>query len=97
MKPLLLALLLAGTTVFAQTTTKKPAAPPPAAAAKPAAQPAPAPAPSATGFIGNKSSKVLHKSSCRLVAQMKDTNKMPFASKDEAVKAGYKLCKVCNP
>jgi hypothetical protein len=93
MKHFLIALLL-GTAVFAQTTTKKPTAPPPAAAAKTAA---PAPTPITTAYVGNKSSKVLHKSTCRLVASMKDSNKVPFATKEEALKVGYKPCKVCNP
>jgi DNA-entry nuclease len=97
MKPFLIAVLLAGTTLFGQATTKKAATPPPAAAAKPAAQPAAAPTPVTTGFVGNKSSKVLHKSTCKMVASMKDANKVPFASKDEALKANYKPCKICNP
>jgi hypothetical protein len=96
MKPFLIALVLAGTTLFSQGTTKKTAAPPPAPAAK-AAAPAAAPTPVTTGFVGNKDSKVLHKSTCKMVARMKDANKVPFASKDEALKAGYKACKVCNP
>ncbi len=85
----------AATLVFAQT---KPLAPPakPAPSAKPAAPAAPA-TPVAGGFVGNKSSKIFHKADCKAVAKMADKNKVACASKDEAVKAGFKPCKECKP
>ena len=91
-KFLAIALSLSALVLSAQGT-KKTATPPPA----PAAKTAPAPTPAATGFIANKNSKVFHKADCKLVAKMKPENKVPYASRDEAIKAGYKPCKVCNP
>jgi hypothetical protein len=93
MKLLLTALLLVGTVAFAQTPAKDPKKPAPKAA--PAAKPAPAPA--MGGFLGNKESKTFHKAECKLAAKMKAENKMSFATKAEAEKAGFKGCKVCKP
>ena len=101
MKFFLTAILLAGTMAFAQApapTTKKPAAPvapAPAAAPKPEAKPAPAPI--ASGFVGNKNSKIYHKPDCKEGAKMKAGNKVAFASKADAEKAGFKPCKACKP
>ena len=91
MKALLLTVLMAAaiTPVFAQGTAK------PAKLATPAAKAAPAPA--ATGFVGNKDSKLCHKADCKAVAKMKDANKVSFASAADAQKAGYKACKMCKP
>lgn len=88
MKALILAVLMAAP-LFAQGAAKpsKPAAPPAKAA----------PAPAATGFVGNKESKVCHKADCKSVGKMKDTNKVSFASAADAQKAGFKACKVCKP
>lgn len=101
MKLLATALLLAGTMAFAQTPakdTKKPA-PAPKAAPVPApkAEAKPAPTPAAGAFLGNKDSKTLHKADCKMAAKMKAENKVSFATKAEAEKAGYKACKVCKP
>lgn len=104
MKALLLSVLLAGaiTPGFAQGTAKPaPAAPPakatPATAPAKAAPAKAAPAPAATGFVGNKDSKICHKADCKSVAKMKEANKTTFASAAEAQKAGYKACKSCKP
>lgn len=97
MKALLLTVLLAAaiTPGFAQGTPK-PAKPTKAAPA--AAAPAKtAPAPAATGFVGNKDSKLCHKADCKAAAKMKEANKVSFASAAEAQKAGYKACKMCKP
>ncbi len=96
MKALLIAVLMAAaiSPVLAQGTAK------PAKAAAPPAKTAPAaaaPAPAATGFVGNKGSKVCHKADCKSVAKMKDANKVSFASAADAQKAGYKACKSCKP
>lgn len=92
MKAVLLAVLMAAP-LFAQG-----AKPAPAKAAAPAAKPAAAaPAPAATGFVGNKGSKVCHKADCKMAGKMKDANKVSFASAADAQKAGYKACKVCKP
>lgn len=52
---------------------------------------------SSTALIGNKDSKTLHRADCKIAARMKEANKMAFASKAEAEKAGFKPCKVCKP
>ncbi len=93
MKALLLAVLMTAP-LFPQGTAK------PAKTAAPPAKTAPAaaaPAPAATGFMGNKGSKVCHKADCKSVAKMKDTNKVSFASAADAEKAGFKACKNCKP
>jgi hypothetical protein len=98
MKFILTSLLLAGTLAFAQApapSTKKPVAPAPVTATKPEAKPAPAPI--AGGFVGNSNSKIYHKSDCKQGNKMKASNKVAFASKAEAEKAGYKACKSCKP
>jgi hypothetical protein len=72
----------------------------PAPAAKAEAKPAPKaeakPAPAAA-FVGNKDSKTFHKADCKMAAKMKPENKVTFATKAEAEKAGFKPCKVCKP
>lgn len=96
MKLGLLAALMAATLAMAQAPATKPAAP--AKPAKPAAAaPAPAKPAAATGFLGNKDSKIFHKADCKLAAKMKDANKVTFAAAADATKEGYKPCKVCKP
>ena len=48
-------------------------------------------------FIGNSSSHIFHKPDCSSAENMKDGNKVMFASRDEAVSAGYTPCKRCSP
>ena len=48
-------------------------------------------------YIGNRNSKKFHLSSCRYAASMKETNRVFFHSRDEAVSEGYKPCGVCKP
>ncbi len=92
----MLAILLVAAPVFAQgkTAPVKPAAA--AATAKPTVAPAKA-VPAATGFVGNKDSKLCHKADCKGIAKMKESNKVAFASAADAQKAGYKACKICKP
>lgn len=45
----------------------------------------------------NKESKVFHKPTCKLAGKIKNENKASFPSKAEAVKDGYKACKICKP
>ena len=47
-----------------------------------------------SGFRGNPASKVYHNSGCRYF-NSKGASKT-FATQQEAVKAGYRPCKVCN-
>lgn len=102
MKLAFAALLLLGTLGVAQTPAKAPkhsAPAAPAAKVAPAVKPEtkPAAAPAANGFFANKDSKVVHKADCKLAMKMKAENKVAFASKAEAEKAGYKACKICKP
>ena len=78
----------------AKKDKKAPAAAP---APAPKAEAKPAPAPAAGGFVGNKDSKTFHKADCKTAAKMKAENRVAFASKAEAEKAGMKPCKVCKP
>ena len=51
----------------------------------------------ATTFIGNENSKIFHYPSCRLISELKDSNKVVFQSYSEAIGKGYKPCGVCKP
>lgn len=53
--------------------------------------------PKAAVYIGNRNSKKFHLPYCEGVARMKEENKVNFSSRDEAVKAGYNPCSICNP
>ena len=48
-------------------------------------------------YIGNLNSKIFHQSNCGSVTNMKEKNKFPFATRDDAIAAGYKPCKNCTP
>lgn len=53
------------------------------------------PAPDGIAYIANKNSKVLHRWNCASVKKMKDKNKIPFSSSEQALKEGYKPCPKC--
>ena len=48
-------------------------------------------------YIGNRNTRVFHIPSCPSVADMKEKNKTPFAAREDAVAAGYRPCRRCNP
>lgn len=48
-------------------------------------------------YIGNKKSLRFHYPTCRSVTQMKDSNKVEFSSREEAIERGYIPCGDCNP
>lgn len=48
-------------------------------------------------FVGNRNSKKFHYADCASVADMKDKNKVPFSTKQDALDAGYKPCGRCSP
>ncbi len=50
-----------------------------------------------TQYIGNKNSHVFHNPSCNSAKSMKESNKIVFDSREEAVERGYKPCSRCNP
>lgn len=75
----------------------------------PAPSPAP-PAPSSGGsagsgssggaapaYIGNRNTKKFHYPSCSSVGDMNPANKVPLATRQQAVAGGYIPCKRCNP
>lgn len=61
--------------------------------------PPPEPAPQAPVlpvlFVGNKNSKKFHRLDCRFMPA--DDNQVPFASREEALRAGFVPCRVCKP
>ena len=46
-------------------------------------------------LIGNKKSKMLHKSGCSYIKNLKDENTVLFDSPDEAIFHGYSKCSRC--
>ena len=76
-----------------------PATPAPSAAPATAKAPArqSASAAVASGFVGNKDSKIVHRADCKLGAKISAAHRVTFASAAEAQAAGYKACKVCKP
>ena len=48
-------------------------------------------------YVGNKKSMVFHLPNCESVAKMKDSSKIYYDTRSEAVNAGYKPCQNCNP
>jgi len=52
---------------------------------------------SSANYIGNRNSKKFHYADCRYVGEMNPENKVPFATREAAISAGYVPCKVCKP
>ena len=73
-----------------------PAQTPVVAPSAPAAQ-TPAATPAAYTLIGNRNSRIFHKSTCESVAKMKEKNKVALSSREEAISLGYTPCHNCNP
>ncbi|MFB0552861.1 MAG: TIM barrel protein [Phycisphaerae bacterium] len=48
-------------------------------------------------FVASRSSRVFHKSDCRWAKRIKPDNLVVYNSRDAAIKAGKRPCKVCNP
>jgi len=49
------------------------------------------------GYVASKSSNVFHKPDCRWAKNISAHNLVTYKSKDEAIKAGKRPCKTCNP
>ena len=47
--------------------------------------------------VASKSSTIFHKPDCRWAKNISDQNLVSYTSKDEAIKAGKRPCKTCNP
>ncbi|ACX52448.1 nuclease (SNase domain protein) [Ammonifex degensii KC4] len=50
-----------------------------------------------TKYIGNARSKVFHRPDCEWAQKISPRNRVEFRNKEEALEAGYRPCKVCNP
>lgn len=48
-------------------------------------------------YIGNANSNIFHYPWCIYALQISERNKVYFKSRDEAIKAGFRPCSVCNP
>ena len=48
-------------------------------------------------YIGNLRSHIFHYASCYHVDAMNEENKISFSTRQEAISAGYRPCKDCNP
>jgi hypothetical protein len=48
-------------------------------------------------YVASKSSNVFHKPDCRWAKNISSENLVTYKSKDEAIKAGKRPCKTCNP
>lgn len=51
----------------------------------------------ATGFVGNKNSKVLHRADCASVSNMSEANKVVLVDYQEGLSLGYRPCNSCDP
>jgi hypothetical protein len=49
------------------------------------------------GYIANSNSGKFHVASCKWVGEMSEEHKVYYSSREDAIKAGYVPCKVCNP
>lgn len=48
-------------------------------------------------YIGNANTKKFHRPDCEWAAEISPSHRVYFKTRDEAIKAGYVPCKVCNP
>lgn len=48
-------------------------------------------------YVGNSNTKKFHLPTCSYASKIKDSNKVYFNSRDDAIDNGYVPCKVCNP
>lgn len=52
---------------------------------------------SASVYVGSVNSNKFHSPYCTKAESIKDSNKVYFSSRDEAISSGYSPCKFCNP
>ncbi len=48
-------------------------------------------------YVGNRNSRIFHRLDCYHVKRTKETNKVYFADRKKAIKAGFRPCKICKP
>jgi len=53
--------------------------------------------PTAPYYVGSKKRNVFHRPDCRWAAKIAPQNLVRFRTREEALKAGYRPCKVCRP
>ena len=80
-----------------QPKEPEPVAPAPEPAPEPTPEPVPEPAAKTVKYIGNANSKKLHYPDCDSVDKMKDSNKVEFYTREEAISKNYEPCKRCYP
>ena len=51
----------------------------------------------AAGFVSSKNSKIFHKQGCSFAQNIEPKNLVNYESKEEAIEAGKRPCKKCNP
>jgi len=51
----------------------------------------------ATAYVASSRSGVFHRSSCASVGKIAEHNRVSYASRDEAIKAGKRPCSICKP
>lgn len=50
-----------------------------------------------SSYIGNRNTGKFHYANCSSVDRMKESNKVPLSTREEAINSGYVPCKRCNP
>jgi hypothetical protein len=48
-------------------------------------------------YVASRNSSVFHKSDCRWAQNISEDNRVTYSSREEAIKAGKRPCKLCNP
>lgn len=48
-------------------------------------------------YVANKNTMKFHRSYCKSVDKMKDSNKVYYDSRDDVIDDGYEPCKRCSP
>ena len=48
-------------------------------------------------YFGSRKSNVFHAPNCQYVQRIKSGNVVGFRSRDEAIKMGFRPCRVCKP
>lgn len=48
-------------------------------------------------YIGNRDDRTFHEPNCREAKKLTTANEVYFATRDEAIDAGYRPCKICRP
>jgi hypothetical protein len=66
-------------------------------AAKEQVEPAAESAPAEYKYVASKKSNIFHKPDCIWVKRIKPENLVSYSSREEAINAGKKPCKQCNP